>query len=337
MDLGSSPLANAFVTEAQLEDPELYYPLRAYVCDRCFLVQLPEVVPPRDVFSEYAYFSSYSESWLRQQSTPPQQPQAAAHQGKHANRARRAKAALGRQLFKGITLSDAEKANVKQVHAKYAPQMKALREQFKPQFQAVRAARQRGDTAALKNLWQQNAPQRAQTAKLLEAEAKDLRSALTPRTRSSSTRTSRSSNSTRRSARRKSGKKFRAALGTDKRQSCVVPRVSESLTCGGHVASSTQTRQRSGASASGRCFALTAAPSDAAIGGKPRPMRRHDRPTVAVPARAPRNRARKIQNETTADVSGGPVTNTRVGIICDLEKGRAPVRRRCVYWMALPP
>jgi len=115
-----------------------------------------------------------------QQSTPPQQPQAAAHQGKHANRARRAKAALGRQLFKGITLTDAEKANVKQVHAKYAPQMKALREQFKPQFQAARAARQRGDTAALKNLWQQNAAQRAQTAKLLEAERADLRNALTP-------------------------------------------------------------------------------------------------------------------------------------------------------------
>ena len=112
-----------------------------------------------------------------QQPTPPQQPRAAAHQGKYAKGARRA---LGRQLFKGITLSDAEKANVKQVQVKYASQMKALREQFKPQFQAAREARQRGDTAALKNLWQQTAAQRAQTAKLLEAERADLRNALTP-------------------------------------------------------------------------------------------------------------------------------------------------------------
>ena len=54
------------------------------------------------------------------------------------------------QLFKGITLSDAEKANIKAVQTKYAPQMKALREQFKPQMQAARDARQRGDSAALK-------------------------------------------------------------------------------------------------------------------------------------------------------------------------------------------
>lgn len=114
-----------------------------------------------------------------QQSTP-QQPQAAARQGKHAKAARRAQGALRRQLFKGIALNDAEKANIKQVQAKYAPQMKALREQFKPQLKAARDARQRGDTAALKNLWQQSAAQRAQTAKLLEAERADLRNALTP-------------------------------------------------------------------------------------------------------------------------------------------------------------
>jgi len=115
-----------------------------------------------------------------QQSTTPQQPQAAAHQRKHAQGARRAKGALAHQLFKGMTLSDAEKANVKQVQAKYAPQMKAIREQYKPQFQAARAARQRGDTAALKNLWQQSSAERAQTAKVLEAERADVRNALTP-------------------------------------------------------------------------------------------------------------------------------------------------------------
>lgn len=84
------------------------------------------------------------------------------------------------QLFKGITLSDAEKSNLKNVQAKYAPQMKALREQFKPQMQAARQARQRGDTAALKTLWQNSAAQREQTKKLLDTERNDLRAALTP-------------------------------------------------------------------------------------------------------------------------------------------------------------
>ena len=64
-DLGSSPLANAYLTEAQLEQPEAFYPLRVYVCQGCFLVQLPQVVTPAEMFSDYAYFSSYSESWLR--------------------------------------------------------------------------------------------------------------------------------------------------------------------------------------------------------------------------------------------------------------------------------
>jgi len=64
-DLGSSPLANAYLTKAQLQDPEPFYPLRVYVCDRCFLVQLPPVTTPEELFSDYAYFSSYSDSWLR--------------------------------------------------------------------------------------------------------------------------------------------------------------------------------------------------------------------------------------------------------------------------------
>jgi len=64
-DLGSSPLANAYLTKAQLQDFEPFYPLRVYVCDRCFLVQLPPVTTPEELFSDYAYFSSYSDSWLR--------------------------------------------------------------------------------------------------------------------------------------------------------------------------------------------------------------------------------------------------------------------------------
>jgi len=64
-DLGCSPLANSYLTEAQLEKAEPFYPLRVLVCDRCFLVQLPPVATPEEIFSDYAYFSSYSDSWLR--------------------------------------------------------------------------------------------------------------------------------------------------------------------------------------------------------------------------------------------------------------------------------
>jgi Spy/CpxP family protein refolding chaperone len=92
-------------------------------------------------------------------------------------------ARAGKALFKGIQLSDAEKASVKSVREKYAPQMKALREQAKPQMQAAREARQRGDTAALKQMWAKSAAQREQTKKLLEAERADYRAALTPENR----------------------------------------------------------------------------------------------------------------------------------------------------------
>ncbi len=84
------------------------------------------------------------------------------------------------QLFKGITLSDVETANLKAVRTKYATQTKTLREQAKPQLQATRDARQRGDTAALKALWQKSAGQREQTKQLLAAERNELRAALTP-------------------------------------------------------------------------------------------------------------------------------------------------------------
>lgn len=90
---------------------------------------------------------------------------------------------MNRQLFKGIDLSAAEKANLKAVREKYAPQMKALRQQMKPQLQQARDARQRGDTAALKNLWNASAGQRDQTRKLMEAERNDFRNALAPQNR----------------------------------------------------------------------------------------------------------------------------------------------------------
>ena len=62
--LGSSPLSNAFISEVQLSLKEAVYPLEAYVCSRCFLVQLAEFESPQNIFSEYLYFSSFSDVWL---------------------------------------------------------------------------------------------------------------------------------------------------------------------------------------------------------------------------------------------------------------------------------
>ena len=64
-DLGMSPLSNAYLTTDQLYRMEPFYPLHAYVCDECFLVQLEEFESPQNIFSDYAYFSSYSDTWLK--------------------------------------------------------------------------------------------------------------------------------------------------------------------------------------------------------------------------------------------------------------------------------
>jgi YD repeat-containing protein len=63
-DLGMSPLSNSFLSSEQLAKNEPFYPLHAYVCDKCFLVQLEEYEQAEDIFSDYVYFSSYSQSWL---------------------------------------------------------------------------------------------------------------------------------------------------------------------------------------------------------------------------------------------------------------------------------
>ena len=64
IDLGMSPLCESFLTETELNEPETYYPLHARVCHSCWLVQLPEFVSPAHIFTEYAYFSSYSTTWV---------------------------------------------------------------------------------------------------------------------------------------------------------------------------------------------------------------------------------------------------------------------------------
>lgn len=64
-DLGQTPLANSYLKKEQLSRQEPAYPLHVYVCEKCLLVQLGESETPEAMFSDYAYFSSYSASWLQ--------------------------------------------------------------------------------------------------------------------------------------------------------------------------------------------------------------------------------------------------------------------------------
>jgi SAM-dependent methyltransferase len=63
-DLGMSPLANSYIEPGHFDDAEVFYPLHVFVCAKCLLVQLPEHASAADIFSDYAYFSSVSSSWL---------------------------------------------------------------------------------------------------------------------------------------------------------------------------------------------------------------------------------------------------------------------------------
>src|SRR4030042_2302456 len=65
IDLGISPLANSYLKGEDLDRMEPHYPLCVYVCERCYLVHLPVFESPESIFSDYAYFSSYSDSWLK--------------------------------------------------------------------------------------------------------------------------------------------------------------------------------------------------------------------------------------------------------------------------------
>ena len=65
IDLVNAPPSNSFLTKDQLNEPEVFYPLRLFVCEKCFLVQIDEYKKSDDIFNqEYAYFSSFSTSWL---------------------------------------------------------------------------------------------------------------------------------------------------------------------------------------------------------------------------------------------------------------------------------
>lgn len=111
--------------------------------------------------------------------------QAPAQQGARTGRhemmqGMRAGARAERGLFRGITLSDAEKAKLKEIHGKYAEQAKSLREQMKPAMQEARADRQKGDTAAARAVWVRNKGTMDKLADLRKDELAETRSALTP-------------------------------------------------------------------------------------------------------------------------------------------------------------
>jgi hypothetical protein len=64
VDLGMSPLCESYLPVERLDTAETFYPLHVRICSSCLLVQLPAYVPGEDIFSDYAYFSSYSDSWV---------------------------------------------------------------------------------------------------------------------------------------------------------------------------------------------------------------------------------------------------------------------------------
>src|ERR1700689_3754345 len=64
VDLGMSPLCESYVPQERLDEAEVFYPLHVRLCDSCLLVQLPAYVSGEHIFSDYAYFSSYSDSWV---------------------------------------------------------------------------------------------------------------------------------------------------------------------------------------------------------------------------------------------------------------------------------
>src|SRR5829696_2155677 len=65
VDLAGSPPSNSYLRAEQLNEPEVFYPLRVFVCEKCFLVQIDEIKKADEIFDEnYAYFSSFSKSWL---------------------------------------------------------------------------------------------------------------------------------------------------------------------------------------------------------------------------------------------------------------------------------
>ena len=107
--------------------------------------------------------------------------QQGARTGRHGmEQGMRAGARGERGLLRGIKLSDAEKAKLKDINSKYSTQTKSLRESMKPAMQEARAARQKGDTAAARAVWARNKGSMDKLAELRKAELAEDRAALTP-------------------------------------------------------------------------------------------------------------------------------------------------------------
>ncbi|MFC7103775.1 methyltransferase domain-containing protein [Nonomuraea rubra] len=64
VDLGATPPCERILTADQLDEPEVTYPLHLRVCTSCWLAQIPPLITPEETFTDYAYFSSYSASWV---------------------------------------------------------------------------------------------------------------------------------------------------------------------------------------------------------------------------------------------------------------------------------
>src|SRR5437867_4846492 len=64
VDLGATPPCERFLAAQQLDEPEVTYPLHLRVCTDCWLAQIPPLITPEETFTQYAYFSSYSTSWV---------------------------------------------------------------------------------------------------------------------------------------------------------------------------------------------------------------------------------------------------------------------------------
>ena len=65
VDLGMSPLCESYLSDDQIDQMEPFYPLHVYVCEKCYLAQLEEYVSPEHIFTEYAYFSGFADTWLQ--------------------------------------------------------------------------------------------------------------------------------------------------------------------------------------------------------------------------------------------------------------------------------
>ena len=65
LDLGATPPCEKFLTADELDSPEPTFPLHLRLCEDCLLLQIPALITPEDTFTEYAYFSSYSDSWVQ--------------------------------------------------------------------------------------------------------------------------------------------------------------------------------------------------------------------------------------------------------------------------------